>query len=292
MCNKLEGFNLISNWKPTTFTLPEGILDIKKTFDCGQCFRWNNIGNYTYAGVIGDKYIQIKQCEAENGLVEYMTTLDPVYLKDFLNYLGINDDYSYLEHINLTNFEVKAMDKGRGIRILHQDLWETIVSFIISQRNNIPKIKTSIHRLCEAAGTKMVTKNPVIGSEIYYYTFPTPKQIVNLGITGLQKCGLGYRAEYIYTIALEFDINPLRFYDYNNKSKSGQETVDFLMRFRGIGPKVANCIALFGYNKLDMFPIDIWISRAIDQYYNGDIDIERFGKLAGLMQQYIFYYMK
>ena len=276
------------------FELPEGHLSLYKTFDCGQCFRWNQLSDGSFQGVIGEKLVIIKQISKANTNTSNDTFVTNINnendLEYLLRYLGVFDDYSHLSSIKTTEFERKAIKYGEGIRILHQDPWEAIVSFIISQRNNIPKIKSTIDKMCRALGNRHV--EICLGRKYEYYSFPTPQQIAKSSISELNSFGLGYRSEYIYKIAHDFINNYNSFINLQKSEYSGAATVEYLLQYKGIGPKVANCIALFGYNKLDMFPIDVWIQRVIDNYYGGSIDIARFGSLAGLIQQYLFYYIK
>ena len=272
--------------------VPAGELSLDKTFDCGQCFRWDKLNDGTFRGIVGNKLIMIKRFSDKSSETHDVFTVNLEY-EDAIKlaeYLGLNDDYSSLNNIELTEFERKALNFGRGIRILHQDIWETSVSFIISQRNNIPKIKSTIYRMCEKFGTKEVYS--IRGKNLEYYVFPTPDQIIKAGITGLNECGLGYRSEYVYQFALEFNNNKNNYLKYLSDDYDSKSTIAFLMTHFGIGPKVANCISLFGYNKLDAFPVDVWIQRIADTYYNGYIEYTRYGNLAGLMQQYLFYYVK
>lgn len=280
----------------TTFSLPDGILDLHKTFECGQCFRWNQLNDGSYKGVIEDKLVFImdetNRQSYNDGRRHYLTTWPEDKLFWLLDYLSVYDNYTLLEKIELTDFERVAVKKGKGIRILNQDIWETLISFIISQRNNIPKIKTSIERLCMAAGTRLEFSWPTKPNPFEYYTFPTDKQIIALGGQGLKECGLGYRSEYVLEAARIYSNNKDNFYLMKSRNVPGDTVVQNLMELKGVGPKVANCVALFGFKKLDMFPIDVWIQRAIDTYYNGSIDTSKFGDLSGLMQQYMFYFMR
>lgn len=273
----------------TKIAVQSGLINLTKTFDCGQCFRWDKIGSL-FTGITNKGILHIKELGTNQGKDYFIISEPENNIQYVVDYLGLNDDYSYLSTIQLTDIEKSMVEFGKGIRILHQDIWETIVSFIISQRNNIPKIKTSINRLCDRLGSDN-NKNYYDRFE-QFKMFPTAEQILTGGRKVLDDCGLGYRTDYILLIAQEFINNKAEFLKYLGDEYTGQETVDFLQQFKGIGPKVANCIALFGYNKLDMFPIDVWIQRAIDKEFNGSIDIYKYGKLAGLMQQYIFYYEK
>lgn len=266
-------------------TVPRNILDIHKTFECGQCFRWDMLRTGAYSGIIKDSLIIINY--TDGGYTVYKSDGN---FDNMARYFDLETDYSELSKIELTEFERNAIKYGEGIRILKQDIWETVVSFIISQRNNIPKIKTTVAKMSKYYGDPLIAKyndNP-----ISYSAFPTPKQLVDAGIDGLEKVGLGYRAEYVYLIAKQFYENPEKFEQLDSPDVSGQVICNELLKYKGIGQKVANCIALFGYHKLDMFPIDIWIQRVIDTEYDGNINISKFGSLAGLMQQYMFIYKK
>ena len=169
---------------------------------------------------------------------------------------------------------IKAIDFGYGIRILRQDLWETIVSFIISQRNNIARIRGIIDRLCRP----------------FDDVFPSPTLLKDYSEDDFKMLGLGYRAKYIVSLVKavlngELDLDYL-------KTLSTQETMKYLQKFNGIGSKVANCIALFSLHKIDAFPIDVWIKRIIDTHYNGEFPIEKYAPFAGIVQQYMFFYAR
>lgn len=276
--------------------LSKRVIDIRKTFTCGQSFRWTPNNDGSFKGVVGNQLIYLMDAtnreNIRDGRQILISTVPLSRVNELVEYLSLTADYSQLEKANLNDFERKALNTGNGIRILKQDLWEALVSFIISQRNNIPKIMGTVERLSIKAGTEHNFKLENRGIYTKFYEFPTAEQIIRIGKLGLDECGLGYRSEYVLNIAHCYLSNPEYFLKLKDKNISGDQAVEFLTQFKGIGPKVANCVALFGLNKLDMFPIDVWIQRAINTYYNGSIDIGRFESLAGLMQQYIFYYMK
>ena len=249
-------------------------IDLDKTFNSGQCFRWNKVGK-VWVGVVGGK---IYGC--------YVNNLGEITCSDseINKYLGLAESYVFDDN-NLDKFALESIEYSRGIKILHQDPWEMIVSYIISQRNNIPKIKTTIEKICEAAGEPI--SNEIFNREFTGYKFPDASRIVELGQNGLERCGLGYRAEYVYNVAkrvLDGKLDISKLYTYGN-----QELVIELQKEKGIGPKVANCIALYGFGRLGLFPIDIWMQRIIDKYYDGRLDSRRYGEYAGVMQQYMFY---
>lgn len=262
------------------------IIDIDKTFNCGQCFRWNKDKNNVFYGIVGDDLILVKQQNISENDIYLNIFISQDKINDFINYLGLNDDYSSIQNIELSTYEKSVVNAGAGIRILHQDIWETLISFIISQRNSIPKIKNTIERLSSELGKNKI-KN-FINFNKEYFMFPTPDDIIRQK-DKLYNCGLGYRDEYVYLAAKEYKNNEEYFTRLKMNNISSDTVVQNLMQLKGVGPKVANCVALFGYNRLDMFPIDVWIQRIIDREYGGNIDIKRFGSLAGLIQQYMFY---
>ena len=277
----------------TEFEVAPGLIGLNKTFDCGQCFGWTEVGLNAYEGVVNRTFIHLEYLGYDRSKDKDIFKVNmPKESHTWLfRYLGLDDDYSPLFKTNLTTYERKAIKYGYGIRILRQPLWETIVSFIVSQRNNIPKIKSTLFKLRQAAGEKVLYTSPD-GERFYYYTFPTASAIEKLGLEGLKKCGLGYRAEYVYEIARKFNRNNSMFERYTSDEVDSKTVTEFFQMFNGIGPKVSGCIALFGCHKLDVFPIDIWMQRVIDTQYNGRLDTSRFGNLAGVMQQYLFYYAR
>lgn len=246
--------------------------NIAQIADSGQCFRifeqspgvWEVIAFGKRLKIyLEDDNTHIFECEANE------------YNELWSNYFDMQRDYGKIkakirtfDDVYLTN----AVNFGYGIRILNQDLWEVIVSFIISQQNNIPRIRGIIERLCKPYGTR----------------FPTPQELAALSENELTKIGLGYRARYVRNIAIaaiegRLNLDKLQKMSYN-------DAVDYLKRFDGIGDKVANCIALFGLRKLEAFPIDVWIKRILQRQYGSIFDTTRFSEYAGLVQQYMFYY--
>lgn len=282
-------------------------LDLDKTFDCGQCFRWNKLLDGTWLGTVNNKQYMLKQKEihidditniTDNKIKSGFTGYIPVIIttatkheweETLVHYLDLDTDYS----ITIPSDDIfanKAKNAGEGIRILRQDPWETLVSFIISQRNNIPKIKSTIQKLCNAFGEKISIE---VNGKVYTdYTFPTHQTLSKLDISDLDGLGLGYRDSYIINAAIAVNSGRLDLNKLNDASVPGYIASETLQGLYGVGPKVANCVALFGLHKLDMFPIDVWIQRIIDTYYNGTLNPGVYGELAGLVQQYMFYYIK
>ena len=172
------------------------------------------------------------------------------------------------------------MEVGRGIRILHQDPFECICSFIISQNNNIPRIKKIIDRISRELGESFEQDGGI------YYAFPDGQSIKNAGLEVLSGCGTGFRNKYLLSAA-EI-MSPERIQDLCELSDKELEAA--LMQVKGIGPKVSSCIALFGFGRASFFPIDVWMRRVLDKYYPEVSSGEVFGKYAGIAQQYLFYF--
>lgn len=270
--------------------IDRNILDLDKTLDCGQCFRWHKqAGTNTWRGIVGDKIFYISHYN-HNGIPSLLTTATINEWENILyNYFDLGLDYGKVLDIPETDeFARAAQEFGLGIRILQQDKYEATISFIISQRNNIRKISSTIEKLCRKFGNRIELE--IQGIKDSDYTFPSSDILTNLDTNDLDGIGLGYRDEYVIKAARAIEIKAL---DLDLiQSQSSDEAVMELQRLYGVGAKVANCIALFGMHKLDRFPIDVWIQRMIDTYYDGNIDITPYGSLAGLVQQYMFYYMK
>ena len=173
-----------------------------------------------------------------------------------------------------------AIQTGGGIRILRQDIWETVITFVISQRNNIPRIRGSVNKLCQEYGTLIGYdrfKNP-------HYSFPTPEQLRG---KDLSVASLGYRAKYV---------EMLTYYNESYWKKlvemSDMEAKEALLSIHGVGEKVANCIMLFGLHRMDSYPRDVWINRLIDDVYHGDFDAGKYEGFAGYVQQLQFYHYR
>ena len=268
------------------------ILDLDKTFQCGQCFRWKKQPSGAYLGMVGEMPVLLREQKYENGEFGYSTNISSQECRERLvGYLSL--DMVYEEMINLAaldEFAKEAAMFGQGIRILKQDPWEALISFIISQRNNIPKISSTIEKLCNHLGKTVEVQ--VNDQRLCINTFPTPEDILSVGLEGLQKIGLGYRDRYVYEAAKQVSCGFIRLDELCAKEVPGEYAVRNLMQLHGVGVKVAHCVALFGLGKLDMFPIDVWIQRVIDKHYPAGINIEHYGPLAGLIQQYMFYYIK
>ncbi|MDD5903255.1 MAG: DNA glycosylase [Oscillospiraceae bacterium] len=253
-------------------------LDIEKTFECGQCFRWNCNEKGIYTGVVG-KYLA--EVSVENGEV-YITSEAPPEL--WFDYFDLDTDYAAVSAGFDGDYLHNCVEYGFGIRILRQDSWEALCSFIISQCNNITRIKGIVERLCEGFGEKFEANGKI------YYSFPSAERLADLEPEDLAVIRAGYRAEYIINAAKavasgELDLDTLKACDY-------REAIKALRQIRGIGEKVANCVVLFGLYHMEAFPIDVWMKRALKENFSPDFDPSSLGKYAGLAQQYIFYYAR
>jgi len=253
--------------------------DLDHIFDCGQCFRWKKQDDGSYDGVAMGRMVNMA---FEDGSLTISGSDEADYRNIWRKYLDMDRDYGQIKRTLCEGDPImeKAVDFGGGIRILDQDLWETIVSFIISQNNNIPRIKGCIENLCRLAGKE-------IGEGVY--DIPGPEELASLTEAGLGEVRLGYRARYLVETARCVC------------DKGLPENEEQLLDLCGIGPKVANCVLLFGMAKYDSFPIDVWVMRVMHELYGIDeknkkemagFARERFGDYGGFAQQYLFYYMR
>lgn len=261
------------------------------TFMCGQCFRWDAQDD-KFVGIAKGKVIFVKL--SENGDIEIENTTKQEFIDIWQDYFDFNTDYKEIKNTLYADETLKkAINFGHGIRILNQDVFECIISFIISTQNSIPRIK------------KIIAKMSVMfGSEIEYngekyYAFPTVEQLADLTEEDLAPLKVGYRAKYIIDAVQkiknnEVDINSL--FDLDTKSARCE-----LLKIKGVGPKVADCILLFSLKKHDAFPIDVWIGRIMRNLYVGEdatmkeileFSTQKFSDLAGFAQQYLFYYAR
>ena len=253
--------------------------DIKHTFDCGQCFRFVPDGE-GYTGVAFGKAVKLSH--TENGFI--IETSQEDFETIWKSFLDLETDYDKIsEGFPKDNFTRSAIEFGRGLRILRQEPWEALCSFIISQCNNIPRIQSIITRLCSLFGDEILWQVKTL------YTFPDARRISALSHEDLEPLRCGYRASYIINAARcvangQIDFGVLSSMDTTMARKK-------IMELEGVGPKVADCFLLFGLHKLDAFPVDTWMKKA-EAYYGGKFDPSLFGDYAGIAQQYIFYYAR
>lgn len=257
--------------------------DLEKIATCGQCFRAKAIDGGLFRFVSGDHVIYIK----ETGDHQFdVSCADDEWKEFWVPYFDLERSYQNIYYNEREKHDVvrKAMDCGRGLRILRQDPWEMLITFIISQRKSIPAISKSVEALAEKYGHPIKTDHEIINS------FPTPEEMVHTTIDELQKCSLGYRAPYIYDAIQKVSSGTLNLEtltDYDDEALFNK-----LQTVNGVGKKVANCICLFGYGRMARVPVDVWILRAIREDCNGEDPFILFKNNAGIIQQYIFYYKK
>ncbi|CEP82293.1 DNA glycosylase [Paraclostridium sordellii] len=273
----------------------EGVSDFdpKHIFECGQCFRWKDQGDGSYTGVAKGRVINVSR----EGDTIYLKNTN---LEDFNNiwkdYFDLDTNYSKIKNElrNMDEYLEKATEFGWGIRLLRQDPWEMIISFIISSNNRIPMIQKAIKNLSREYGTYIGSYE---GED--YYDFPTPQQLSKASIEGIRACSTGFRDKYIKSTTEEVIKNNDDVYSYRNLST--EDCIKELLKFNGIGPKVGDCIALFGMQKYDTFPVDVWVKRVMQEFYVEDdmslpkirkYAIDKFGDLSGFAQQYLFYYAR
>ena len=260
--------------------------NLKQTFDCGQCFRWEKMQDGSYTGVCMGRVINIKN--HEDGF--FIDNCSPDDFENiWIDYFDLARNYNLIkEGISKDDAIKKAINFGYGIKILKQDLWEMIISFIISQRNSIPKIKKVISLLCERYGDELLYKGEK------YYTFPCPERLYNLKTDDLSFLRCGYRDKYIIDAAAKVYEGRVDLLSIRNAAYP--DALSSLKQINGIGDKVALCILLFGLQKYAAFPVDTWILKAMSNHYSIEkeqIDSfarDYFGGFSGFAQQYLFYY--
>ena len=256
-------------------------LNLAVTFDCGQCFRFETVENGVTEGVVGDKFLR---AYVKNGVL--YTENDQKDDEFFINYLDLRASYEERNREILKGGDEiikKAASLSSGLHILNQDPFETLISFIISQNNNIPRIRGIIERLCESFGEKKSFN----GRE--YYAFPTPEDLKGVTAEDLAPIRAGFRAKYIADAVEKWNKNEIPI-DFLYKGPYN-ECNEILKSVKGVGDKVSACVLLFAFHRLDAFPVDVWIRRTMESLY-GDMDHTRFGAYPGLAQQYLFYYSR
>lgn len=265
--------------------------NITHIFECGQCFRWNREDDGSYTGVVKNKVINVLQQE---NTVEFnnINTDDFDIIK---NYFDFDTDYETIKNtLNTDEIMAEAIKFGEGIRILNQEEWETMISFMISANNRIPMIKKVIENLSISFGDYIGNYR---GKE--YFSFPTAERLSAAPVERILECKTGFRAPRIKAAATRFLYEKDKI--YNIKNMSYDEGLAYLKTYKGIGDKVANCILLFSMRHIDTFPVDVWVRRVMQTLYvskdTKDADIRKFaenkfGKYSGFAQQYLFYYAR
>ena len=267
-------------------------------FECGQCFRWNKQPDGSYTGVFKGNVLNVA---VENGQIVFKGICDGNIQNIVNEYFDLPRDYTKIqESLSKIDEPLKiSIQYGKGIRLLNQDLWETIISFIISANNNIPRIKGIIERLSKQYGKQIKWNSQT------YYTFPTPEELSKASVADLRTLGLGFRDQRVYEttkiiLNKQVDLEKLK------QETSTKKVREILLTLPGVGPKVADCIMLFSTLKcLDVFPVDVWVRRVMNELYFKlpeenklkreqieKLAYEKYGDLAGIAQQYLFYWKR
>lgn len=244
--------------------------DLDETLDCGQAFRWEKTGENCYKGFYLNTPLTVS---AENGAFVFHDTDEKTFLEIWAEYFDLYTDYGKLkERFSQDETLKKACAYAGGIRLLKQDKWEALCSFIISQNNNIPRIKGIIARLCE-----------------HYGGFPDFHTLAKETPESLGFLRAGFRAKYLIDAAVKLDSGEL---DLTEISKSEIELARrSLMSIKGVGPKVAECALLYGMYRTEAFPVDVWIKRVMERYYPNGLPRCTKG-FEGIAQQYLFHYIR
>ena len=267
-------------------------------FECGQCFRWNKQGDGSYTGIFGQNVINVKK---KDNKIIFKGICKGDIKEECINYFDLDTNYDNIKSTlsNVDEYLKTSIKYGDGIRILNQDLWETLISFIISANNNIPRIKGIIERISKNYGKK------IEWGKSQYYTFPTPQELSKASVEDLRKLGLGFRDVRVYETTKIVNENPDKLKELKNE-KDVNKLREVLLEFPGVGPKVADCVMLFStLKRLEVFPIDVWVRRVMNELYIKKEDetkinkkeIEqlakiKYGNLAGIAQQYLFYWRR
>lgn len=265
--------------------------NLKQTLECGQCFRFYTIEVNKFLIIAYNKVLVIEQKKQD--IIFYNTTIDE-FNTIWYKYFDFDNNYGLIkDRLQKTDKTLsKAIESTSGIRILKQDIFETLISFIISQNKNIKHIKKVIENMSMTFGEPIKEINGIT-----YYSFPTIEQLKNANEADLRACKTGFRAPYILDAVDKIANGILDLKELQNKPTSYVK--DQLTTIKGVGDKIADCVLLFAYSRYEVFPTDVWILRIIETLYLNEkankkhvqqFAKQQFGDLAGYAQQYLFYY--
>ncbi len=274
------------------YTYENTNFNIRQIALSGQCFRMTELADDLWQIISKDKCITLKQ----SGNLLTASCSEEEFNSYWREYFDLNYDYAdVIASIDSADtYLTSCADFGSGVRILKQDLWEMLITFMISQNNNIPRIKNSVKKLCEYAGERKtitidsINKDGVTVQEnMEYFAFPTPKALSQIPVDTLHSFGLGYRDEYLHLTSLkvangDFDLEAL-------KTMSYEEALKTLMSLKGVGKKVADCICLFGLHHIEAFPIDTHIKQILSEHYPDGFPFDKYEGYSGILQQYMFF---
>ena len=259
--------------------------DLVKTFECGQCFRWDADENGVYSGVAYGRAASLRRVGSSVFISGSLADFDALWR----HYFDLDRDYGEIQRkLCIDGYMREAVEFGSGIRILRQDSWEALCSFIISQCNNIPRIKRIIATVCREFGERLVFE--AAPHNAIFYSFPSTERLAGLSEDDLAPLRCGYRAEYILNAARAVAEGTL---NLDVLARGAPEQARLALKaLRGVGDKVADCTLLFGLNMLDAFPLDVWMKRAVAKRFGPGFDPGIFSPYAGLAQQYIYYHAR
>lgn len=285
----------------------QSCFELKDIFECGQCFRWHKEPNGSYSGVVSIGVLNVSKEDKNVTIKGYID--DKSSLKVFCHeYFNLGCDYESIQKtISKNDEEMKrAIKFGKGIRILNQDKFEMLISYIISAANNIPRISKCINNISKEYGEKVLIPKE-IAKDMFeadseekrvYYLFPSPKKLSKATQDALRQCNLGFRDKYVLENAIkvasgELNLDKIKKLDYKTAKKE-------LTKLSGVGDKVADCILLFSMNKTEAFPVDTWIKKIMNEVYVDSLNVKKineyaynkWGENAGIAQQYLFYYKR
>ena len=265
-------------------------LDLELSLFSGQAFRWKKKLNWYY-GFIDNKFLKLR---IKNNCLEYVCSDEWVAQDKVYDYFGLGIKYNEIFENFDDELSTVAYKKLQGMRVLNQDPWECLISFIISAWSNVPKISNTIHLLCQKLGHKYILDD-MVG-----YSFPSPIQITGLTESEMKSFGLGYRGQYVLKTSKIIEENKILLSDFYNEDYF--DSLKFLLTFPGVGDKVANCVLIYSLKKYNAFPVDLWVERLLVEDYglNKKMSLinkrkwgqNYFGKYSGIIQHYLFHYKR
>jgi N-glycosylase/DNA lyase len=274
--------------------------DLAAILESGQCFRFLRGPDGSYTGVVNGCFANISYNNEEDILTvwsDYMPKSETFRLRFWRNYFDLDRDYKEIKQTLSDNDPIteRVILAGSGLRVLNQEPWETLISFIISQNSNIPRIRSCIEALCGQFGEKIG-----YNEDREVFAFPTIKKLARSNEELLDPCKLGYRAQYVAETARQVNIDGGAFLDTADAA-STEKAENYLLTLSGVGTKVAHCVMLFSMKKTDIFPIDVWIARAMNRLYDiaendheamREFALQHFAPWGGIAQMYLFEYIR
>ncbi len=277
--------------------------ELQDIFECGQCFRWHKEDDNSYVGVVSPGVLKVSK-NGKSVIIEGYIK-DEYDLKTFCtNYFDLDTNYKKIQNEIAKNDNTmqEAIKYGNGIRILNQEPFEMLISFIISAANNIPRISKCIENISQKYGEKVdipsQIANKMLKTNRAFYLFPRPNELSKATMEVLRDCNLGFRDKYVLNAAKQvneqkLDLKEIESMEYKNAKQE-------LIKVPGVGAKVADCILLFSMRKSEAFPVDTWIKKIMNEVYVESRNVkkineyayEKWGKCAGIAQQYLFYYKR